>query len=91
MLFPNDTANGTDFQEIKPLKSVEFKSVQTVAHGELLILSDNIRESNETLHVELLPRPNYQLKYPSVMTIVILDDSYRGISCYLKYTYLYSF
>ena len=82
-LFANDTANSTDFKEIKPENSVEFKSTQTVAHGELLILTDNIPESNETLHVELLPRPNYQLKDPSIITIIILDDSYRGIYLFL--------
>ena len=84
-LFANDTANSTDFEEINinPGSSVEFKSVQTVAHGELVILADNIPESNETLHVELLPRPNYRLKEPSIITIIILDDSYRGICLFL--------
>ena len=85
-LFANDTANGTDFEEIFPESHVDFKSVQTFAFGELVILADNISESNETLHVELLPRSNYRLQYPSsIITIIILDDSYRGISYCSEY------
>lgn len=80
-LFANDTANSSDFEQIKD--SVEFKIVQTVVHAELRILPDNIPESNETLHVELLPRPNYRVKDPSIVTIIILDDSYRGIYLFL--------
>ena len=92
-LLANDTANGRDFKEMNPETSVEFKRVQKLVHGELLILPDNVSESNETLHVELLPRPNYRLKDPSIITIIILDDSYRGIYFYflLFKIYLYSF
>lgn len=88
-LLPNDTANEKDFQGY-PVKSVEFKSVQTIAHGELLIFSDDLIESNETLHVELIPHSHYQLGYPSMITVIILD-SYKGTIYFLLFKISYSF
>ena len=76
-LFHNDTAReDKDFKGFTS-QSVVFKSVQTMAYGHLLILPDSDdNESYETLHIELMPDPNYQLGYPSTITITI--DSYKG-------------
>ena len=76
-LYTNDTANDLDYEEIE--NNVTFKNLQPNASARLIILSDSISESNETLHVELMERSDYKLGSPSIVTIVIKDDSFVGI------------
>ena len=77
--YRNDTATKKiDFEATKNF--VSFDNSQTFASARLIILSDNVSESNETLHVELQRRPNYYiLGSPTIITIVIKDDSFVGI------------
>ena len=76
-LYTNDTANELDYEEIE--NNVTFKNLQHNASAGLIILSDSISESDETLHVELMQRSDYVLGSPSIVTIVIKDDSFVGI------------
>jgi len=71
------TADEKDFtHEVEA--SVVFKSSQTVAHVLVEILPNKERKDNKTFYLELIPKSDYQLVYPSIINITILN-SHKGI------------
>ena len=93
-ILSNDTAKENEDFQAYTNRNVSFSSAQSIAYGQLLILSDNDDNgSSKTLHIELIPssEDRYQLGYPSMITITI--DSYTGlyllISCFVQIHFVY--